>query len=199
MARTAFYCRAMCLGALVAVLAACQSGPPPRPEFADIRFTNEPKLHLVASRIDFVRDYQPNLQPPHIEEKLPVPMSHVTENWVRDRLEATGGVGRAVATVLDASVVEIPVPTEGGLTGTFTKQVDTRYEAKVAMRIEIKDDHGFTIRTASAQTQRSQTTVQGISLDERDRVLYRLETDLMADLDRQLEADIRSNFGRYVE
>jgi hypothetical protein len=189
----------MCLGALVAVLAACSSGPPPRPDLADIRFTTEPKMHLVASRIEFVREYQPNLQSPHIEEKLPVPLSHVTENWVRDRLEATGGAGRAVATVLDAGVVEIPVATEGGLTGTFTKQVDTRYEARVAMRVEIKDERGFTVRTASAQTQRSQTTVQGISLDERDRVLYRLETELMADIDRQLESDIRGNFGRYVE
>jgi hypothetical protein len=67
------------------------------------------------------------------------------------------------------------------------------------MRVEIKDERGFTVRTASAQTQRSQTTVQGISLDERDRVLYRLETELMADIDRQLESDIRGNFGRYVE
>lgn len=198
MARASFN-RAMCLGALMAVLSACSSGPPPHPEFGDIRFTTEPKLHLVASRIEFVREYQPNLQSPHIEEKLPVPLSHVTESWVRDRLEATGGAGRAVATVLDASVVEVPVATEGGLTGTFTKQVDTRYEARVAMRVEIKDERGFTVRTASAQTQRSQTTVQGISLDERDHVLYRLETELMADLDRQLESDIRGNFGRYVE
>lgn len=199
MARAVFR-RAVCLGALLVTLVACHGGPPPAPEFADIRFTQEPKLRLVASRIDFVREYQPNLQPPHIEEKLPVPLSHVTETWVRDRLEATGtGSGRAVATVVDASVLEIPVPTEGGLTGALTKQVDTRYEARIAMRVEIKDDHGFTVRTASAQTQRSQTTVQGISLDERDRILYRLETELMTDLDHQLENDIRANFGKYLE
>ncbi|HUN49011.1 MAG TPA: hypothetical protein VMU85_20930 [Stellaceae bacterium] len=197
MARARFY-HAMCLGVVLAALSAC-GGPPARPEFGDIRFNGEPKLHLAVSRVEFVREYQANLQSPHIEEKLPVPLSHVTENWVRDRLEAVGGPGRAVATVVDASVIQVPVPTEGGISGTFTKQVDTRYEARLALRVEIKDDHGFTVRTATAQTQRSQTTVQGISLDERDRILYRLETDLAADLDRQLESDIRANFGSYLQ
>jgi len=197
MARAWIY-RAMFVGALLATLSACSS-PPRQPEFGDITFNGEPKIHLAVGRIEFVREYQPNLQPPHIEERLPVPLSHVTENWARDRLEAVGGPGRAVVTVVDASVLQIPVPTQGGLTGTFTKQVDTRYEARLAMRVEIKDDHGFAVRSASAQTQRTLTTVQGISLNERNSTLYRMETDLATDLDRQLTNDIRANFGSYVQ
>jgi hypothetical protein len=47
---------------------------------------------------------------------------------------------------------------------------------------------------AEGHAERSVTTAEGTTLDERDRMLYQMETDLMADLDRQLETQIRTNF-----
>lgn len=190
--------RRFLVGSSLTVLAACGSGPPPRPSFDDIHFIGAPPIRLDVAAIDIVHEYQPKFEPPHLEEKLPIPLPHVVENWAHDRLRAAGTKGRAVATIIDASAVEIHLPTQGGLTGTFTKQADTEYDAVVGLRVDIKDERGFTVRTATARAQHTRTTIEGITPNERDRILYQMETELMADLDRQLETDIRSNFGFYV-
>lgn len=185
------------MGSLLA-LTACGSGPPARPSFADIRFTNVPPIRLDVAVIEVVDGYPPQFDAPHVEEQLPIPLPHVADSWARDRLQAAGRQGRAVATVTDASVVEIRLPKEGGLTGTFTKQEDTRYEARVSIRVEAQDGSGLTRRTAQALAERSLTIIEGATPNERDRMLYHMETELIADLDRQLETDIRANFGSLV-
>jgi len=184
-------------GLALCVLAGCNS-PPPAPTFADIRFNKEPPIALNVANIQVVDEYPAQLDPPHVEERLPVPLPHAAENWCRDRLVAAGPAGSVVATITDASVLEARLKTEGGLTGAFTTQADTRYDATIAIRVDVKDEHGFTVRSANAIAQRSQTTLQDITPNDRDKILYKLEMDLMTDLDRQLETSIRSNFGGFL-
>ena len=186
------------LAAFAAPLAGCGSGPPARQSFADLRFTNQPPLRLGVASIEVNDEYRPNLEPPHFEQRLPVPLPHVADNWARDRLQPVGTSGRAVAVITDASVVEINLPKETGLSATFTNQLDTQYAARVGIRVELRDDRGG-MRMAEGHAERSITTVQGTTLEERDRMLYQMETQLMAELDRQLETQIRNNFGYLVQ
>jgi hypothetical protein len=187
------------LAALAGPLAACDNEPPPRPGFADLRFTNEPPLRLGVAAVEIDDEYRPNFDPPHYEQRLPIPLPHVADNWARDRLQPAGTGGRAVAVITDASVVEINLPKESGFSATFTNQLDTQYEARVGIRVEIRDDRGGAMRMAEGHAERSITTVEGTTLDERDRMLYRMETELMAELDRQLEMQIRNNFSYLVQ
>jgi hypothetical protein len=110
-----------------------------------------------------------------------------------------GTSGRAVAVITDASVVEINLPKETGLGVAFTNQLDTQYAARIGIRVEIRDDRGGSMRMAEGHAERSITTVEGTTLEERDRMLYQMETQLMADLDRQLETQIRNNFSYLVQ
>jgi hypothetical protein len=187
------------LAALAAPLAGCGNEPPPRQNFADLRFTTAPPLRLRIAAIEIDDGYRPNFDPPHYELRLPIPLPHVADNWARDRLKPVGTSGRAVAVIIDASVVEINLPKETGLSATFTNQLDIQYEARVGIRVEIRDDRGRAMRTAQGHAERSVTTVEGTTLDERDRMLYQMERELMADLDRQLETQIRANFTNLVQ
>ena len=189
----------MVLAALASLLAGCGSAPPPKQNFADLRFTSEPPLKIGVAAIEINDEYRPNFDPPHYEQRLPIPLPHVADNWARDRLRPVGTSGRAVAVVIDASAVEINLPKETGISATFTNQLDTQYHARVGIRIEARDDRGGAFRMAEAHAERAVTTVEGTTLDERDRMLYRMEGELMADLDRQLETQIRNNFGNLVE
>jgi len=185
--------------ALAASLAACGSDPPPRQNFADLRFTTEPPLRIGVAAIAIEDEYRPNFDPPHFEQRFPIPLPHVADNWARDRLRPVGTSGRAVAVIVDASAVEINLPKETGISATFTNQQDMQYHARVGIRVEARDERGRTMRMAEAHAERSMTTVEGTTLDERDRMLYRMETELMAELDRQLETQIRNNFANLVE
>jgi hypothetical protein len=189
----------MVLAAAAMPLAGCGGGPPAHQEFADLRFTQEPPLRLDVAGIQVDDEYRPNFDPPHFETRFPIPLPHVADNWARDRLQAAGTSGRAVAVVIDASAVEIALPKDSGLTTMFTNQPDTQYTARVGIRVEARDDRGTTVRTAEAHAERSVTTIEGVTLAERDRMLYQAESDLMTELDRQLETQIRNNFGNLVE
>jgi hypothetical protein len=184
---------------VVTMLAGCGGEPPPRPDFADLRFNAEPPLRLGVAAVEVNDEYRPNFDAPHFEQRFPIPLPHLADTWARDRLQAAGTSGRAVAVITDASAVEINLPKETGITAAFTNQLDTQYNARIDIRVEIRDDRGVTMRTARAHAERSITTVEGTTLDERDRMLYRMETELMADLDKQLETQIRANFANLVE
>jgi hypothetical protein len=190
--------RTLLAGVLAASLVACGGEPPRRPTYADLRFIDQAPLRLDVQRIDVVDEYRPVFDPPHVEMRLPVPLPHAADNWARDRLKAVGSKGTALAAIIDATAVEIELKKQGGLGAMFTTEADTQYEVRVAIRVEIKDERGLTMRTATGFAERSMTMLEDLSIDERDRILYKMEIELMGELDRQLETQVRNNFANFV-
>lgn len=185
--------------ALTGPLAACES-PPPRPTFPDIRFTSEPPIRLAVGGVDVQSNFRPSFQAPHIEHLLPVPPARAMENWAHDRLVAGGGNVRARFVINDASVVGVELKkTEEGITGAFTKEPSERYDATVAATLQIVDDHGLPVRTVSVKASRSQSVLEGITPNDREKTWYDLITRLMADFDQQMSREISANFGGYFQ
>jgi len=191
--------KTLILGATLIALAACQGAPAPPSRFADLRFTGEAPIRLAVSDIQIVQGYQPVLQPPHMEERFPVPLARAARNWAHDRLRAAGSTGMAIVTITDASATATALPKQHGVSAEFTQQADTRYDARVAITVEIRDERGYPVRMANASAERSHTTLEDATLDQRDHALYQMESELMADLDRRLESAIRDGFNSYVQ
>lgn len=181
---------------LLVLLAGC-STPPPRPTFPDIRFTNEPPIRLDVAGIDVRDDYQPPLRSPNVDHLFPVPPARAAENWARDRLKATGTSGRAVFILRNASVIETDLAVKQGITGFLTTQPAQRYDMTLQATVEIVDNQGLPVRTANVTATRSQSVLQGITPNQRDRIWYDITKALMADFDRQMTAEIRTNFTQY--
>ncbi len=185
------------LGAgILAFVAGC-STPPPRPVFPDIRFTTEAPIRLDVAAIDVRDDYQPPLRPPNVDHLFPVPPARAAENWARDRLRATGNVGRAVFILRNASVIETELPRTPGITGVLTTAPAQRYDITLQATIQIVDAQGLPLRTASVTTTRSQSVLEGITPNERDRAWYDMTKAVMADFNGQMVTEIRNNFGQY--
>jgi hypothetical protein len=179
------------------LLSACSS-PPPRPTFADIHFTSEPPIELDVARIEVRVAYQPPYQPPHVEHLFPIPPEHALENWAHDRLKAVGSSGEAVFTITDASVIETDLKTQGGLSGAFTTQPAERYDMTLAANLVVGDASGLNQRTASVKTMRSQSLLQGITPNDRDKAWYDMTVKAMDDFDHQMASEIRNNFGTFA-
>lgn len=179
----------LCLG-----LASC--GPPPLqpPKFPDIRFTDETPLAIEAARID-IRTLDP---PGEFDHDFPVPPRQAMENWARDRLRASGNGNLARFTILKASATEKNLPVKGGISGTFTDQVSQEYDVAVEATLEILDAHGMALRSVHASAALSRSVLQSASPNDRDKVRYELVKQLMQSFDRQMEAQIRDNFGLYL-
>jgi hypothetical protein len=180
-------------------LAACES-PPPRPTFPDIRFTGERPIRLAVAGVDVQSSFKPSFQAPHVEHLFPVPPARAMENWAHDRLVAGGGGARARFVIADASVIEVELKKkEEGITGAFTKQPAQRYDATVAATLEIVDDHGVPVRSISVKASRSQSVLEGVTPNDRDKIWYDMTTALMADFDQQMSREISDHFGGYFQ
>jgi hypothetical protein len=185
--------------ALTGLLQGCDT-PPPRPSFPDIRFNTVPPIGLAVSGVDVQSEFKASFQPPHVEHLFQVAPARAMENWARDRLAAGGGVGRARFVIRDASVVEVELKKkEEGITGAFTKEPAQRYDAVVAATLEILDERGFAVRTATVKATRSQSVLEGITPNDREKTWYELTKGLMADFDQQMSAEVSAHFGGYFK
>ncbi|HUH82982.1 MAG TPA: hypothetical protein VLX85_00140 [Stellaceae bacterium] len=182
---------------LAGLVAGCGSAPP-RPTYADIRFNDEPPIRLAVGGVDIQSTWQPSIQPPHVEHLFPVEPVRVLENWARDRIAPAGGSARAVFVIEDASVIEVDLKKkESGVAAVFTNQPSQRYDATVQATLRIVDDRGTPVRYVTVKATRSETVLEDISPNDRDKTWYEMTKKLMADFDRQMSAEISANFGGY--
>ncbi len=187
------------LASLLLGLAACGSAPEPPPKFPDIRFTGEPPLRLTALNIEVVSSFQPSFKPPEVEYQFAIPPQRAIENWAHDHVIASGGGDlRVRVTIEDASVRAVPLYKKAGIEASLTTQPIARYDARVAAKIEILDDHGFALKTARAEARRSETADDDMSLNDRDQLWYEMTLHVVRDLGRELDHQIRANFSPYV-
>jgi hypothetical protein len=195
-----FFARPAAVAALavLGILAGCASLPP-RPSFPDIRFTNEAPLRIDAATIEVVADFKPSFKPPEVEHLFPVPPELAIENWVHDRLQATGSGRRVLVHIVDARVREVELPKTEGLRGAFTTDQAERYDGTVEVRVDLLNERGFPERTVTAKASRSQSVPEGITANQRDQAWYDMTRAMMSYLDQELEKQIRENFTFYVQ
>ncbi|MGE5545600.1 MAG: hypothetical protein ACM33T_01785 [Solirubrobacterales bacterium] len=187
--------------ALAAVLAvtACQSKPPVQ-RLPEISFANKRPISLNVAELRIDPQYQSPGRKPNIEHLMPVSPEAATVRWAQDRLKPMGGVGSGTARVVisDAKVVEVPLKTDKGITGLFKEEQAERYEGSLEVAVQILDQRQFPIADVVARATRARSVPEGISLNERDRVMHELTEALITDIDAQMDGLIRSYLGRWV-
>jgi hypothetical protein len=189
--------------ALLLALGACSTPPtPPPPRFADIRFQDAPPIRVVASSIVFEDRANLTLSPPEVEQEMAVPPQRAMRNWVADRIQAADPTSpnHIRVVIQDARIVAVPLqPSVTGFQAAFTKQQTIRYDAQVAMTLELIDAKGITRRTASGRANLSQSIGQDATLDDRDRLLYQMAHDITATLGHTIEEQISGSFTPFLQ
>ena len=74
-----------------------------------------------------------------------------------------------------------------------------RYDATVAATLQIVDDHGLPVRTVSVKATRSQSVLEGITPNDREKTWYELTRGLMTDFDQQMSREVSAHFGGYFQ
>jgi hypothetical protein len=191
--------RLLCrIAALFAVVLAGCSSTPPEVRFADITFGHLPPHTLTVSRVDIESTYQAPMRSPNIEHTAPVSPERALRRWAQDRLKTSGMPGTARFIIVNASIVETPLSLTGGIRGAFTKEQAARYEATIEASLEVLDERGFRRGFATARVQRSTTSREDSTLNDRDRLLFTLVDELMKDFDREMERSMRQYLTGYM-
>lgn len=181
-------------------LGACESVAPQMQRLPEISFAHKQPIQLNIAELRIDPQYQPPGRKPNIEHLMPVSPESAAVRWAQDRLRPMGAAGSGAARMIiaDARVVEVPLPVEKGLTGLFKEQQAERYEGFLDISIQILDQRNLPIADVVARATRTRSVPQGISLNERDRVLHELTEDMITDIDNQMDGLIRTYMARWV-
>lgn len=180
------------------VVGACQNAKPPMQKLPEISFANLRPFQLDVGQLEIVSEFVTPGRSPHVEHLMPVSPEGAAQRWAQDRLKPVGRVGSARVVIKDAKVVEVPLAIDKGLTGAFKKEQEIRYDAALSVAVQILDARGMVQGETVAQATRSRTVAEGITLNERDRVLYDISESLVKDIDQQMAQLIQSYLGRWV-
>lgn len=186
--------------ALAAVLSlgACQNAKPPMQKLPEISFADKRPISLDVGRLEIVPEYQSPGRKPHIEHLMPVSPEAAAARWAQDRLRPMGRTGTARVVIKEARVVEVPLKTDKGFTGLFKEEQAERYDASLDVAIQILDERQFTIADVVARATRSRTVPEGVSLNERDRIMYEISESLARDIDQQMDGLIRTYLAKWA-
>ena len=180
-------------------LAACTTPPPPRLNLPEIGFAQSGPLTFAAGSAETVNEFRSSFAPPYIEHLQPQPPARVAERWARDRIRLDNSQNNSVRVVIkDASVIEQDIAKTPGLRGQFTNDQVSRFEASLAMVVEVRDARGFKLGEAQASAKRSGTLDEKATLNDRDLLIYNLIKDVSTDVDRELERNIRQYLPLYA-
>lgn len=182
------------------LVAACSTDAPPRKEFPELRWTHKQPLTVAAQGEDggpvVVQAFTPPGGSDHVEHLMPLPPQRAIETWARDRLHTTGVGDRTLRVVIhDASVTEEVLKTEGGVTGFFTDEPESRYKATVDVEVQLVTPDGRVERSNRLTGWRTKAIGEKASLADREAAWFAMVEALMTDLDAQLGPGLRDNFG----
>ncbi len=183
---------------ILAVLGACAQTAP-RPTMPQITFAHLPAYQLAAGQVRVDSAFSSSLDAPHMELRLAQPPEKVMRQWAADRLNATGGGSLARFVIVEASVLEYPLDTDGNITAVFTNEQALRYEAAVEGVLEIAGGDGVSQGSAMARVSRAITIPENATLNERELALFEMVEKLMRDFDARMDENIRAHLGMWLQ
>lgn len=181
------------LAALLVVVSATLVGceTQPIPQFRELTYSQLGPIRLSVDDVEIINSYKSPFQDPYVEHRFPTPPGAAARRWAEDRLIASGGQGaRAVFTILDASVVESKLEPTGGVKGIFTKDQSERYDATLAVQLDVFDSGGARRGSTTVTARESHTVREDLTLNEREVLWFDMTESLMVSLNRQLENNI---------
>ena len=182
---------------LLGALAAGCAMDDPGNSFAGITYEHLPDINLDVGEIQVEQAYKETTEAPNVGYLFPVPPKDAAVRWGQDRLVAKGDRLTFRYIVRQASAIETELPKTQGVTGLLTTDQSERYEVNIVIDMQILD--GRQVQgTASAEARRSVTVPEDITLNEREKVWYKLTQDTMNDLNDQLEETIKTAFFPYI-
>lgn len=184
---------ALLMGA-TAVMASCQSTPAP-PPLPEMSFTRYQPIHLDVANVDIIEEYKSPAREPHVEHLLSLSPAEAMRIWVKDRLKGSGANKSLQIIIKDASVIRHDADTQDQLFGPAPNR---RYDARIEVDMRIYGTDAMSEANVNVIANQTITMSDATSLDERNRIFYRMIYDLMESANAELEKQIFTYFHKYI-
>jgi hypothetical protein len=179
------------LALLLPLLAAC-AGREPAPLAAER--VPAPPIVLSVGYVDVEDRSAPLPQANFIDERRSHELNQSVQSYLRERLQAGGGAGSAVAVIERASITErLREGRRGGVLGFMQNEPTWDMDGNVAVRVVLRDASGSERGFTATSVGRARAVSAGASIVERDNAAQRLIADLLVQLGPALEQAVAQN------
>lgn len=182
----------------VLALGACAPTPPPA-SYATIAFNHLPQYNINVANIVVENQTQANLNGNNIEHLAPVSMLNMAMTWPNQRLIAAGNSGTLTYTILQADIIDTPLQVKDGLTGLFTNQQSTKYDAKLVVKMSANDPNRQAIANSNMNIEKSITVAENVTLNERNQKIYELIESMLGAMNQELDKNIHTYFKNFMD
>lgn len=174
----------------------CETAPPPR-QPDPLSFTNLPPLVFDLGRIEVVeRPAAPDVA--DVGHLFATPPAAGVRQWVQERLRASGAEGLLRVTIEEASARATPLETNAAFEDLFTEEQAERLDLRLRVTVAAIDASGAVRGHASADTQRSRTLREGLTLAERELIYHELLLALFDDYNASQVQALRQYLHLYL-
>jgi hypothetical protein len=177
-----------------AVALGCQSTPAP-PPLPAMTFTRYQPIYLDVANVDVIDEYKSPQQDPYVEHLLSISPADAMKIWVKDRLKGSGADKSLQVVIKDASVMRHPAETQDALLGPAPNR---RYDARIEVDMRIYGSGAMSEANINVIATQTITVSDSASLDERNRIFYRMIYDLMESANAELEKQTFTYFHKYI-
>jgi len=172
----------------------CSSSPVERPPLS---FTKFQPIHMAVSSIEIVDLYKSPLQSPYVEHLIPYSPSEAIHIWVKDRLRAVGSNRTMQVIIKDGSVTGKQEETPGMF--GFEPVRSVRYTAKLDVEMRLYNDgQNLSVAAIEVTANRSISVNSLATVGMRDTAFRSLISDMMTEVNAELEKDLFAYMGNYI-
>jgi len=182
------------------VLASCTSAP----FVVEPKLTFVPPIRLKVSAIKLENQSDQDAVPRFSESfRLSEKLQQAVQAWSDAHLLSVGGniagIDTAYLVINQAVLKETQLPRPSGIAGAFIEAPSERYEGEIDVRLETRDVHGFTARSASAQVKQTRYAYAKMTLSEREALWSAIINNILVTLDQALKQRIATHLGSLID
>lgn len=183
--------------ALLILMTACSSDP--RPEILRLDYSSLGKINLNTADLRIIdRSQNTPRYAPYVGQNFRPSLSDAVHRLVADRLQASGSLGHATLIIKEANVTEQSLATESGFSAMFDRQQASKYIGRVEVTLEAQNPADASVGMAEAHAVYAISLPEDPKEFERQDAYNRLLTNLMTDLNNQLEKSINTHMKRFL-
>ena len=183
---------------LVLALSACVNAPPVTSQQVELTLGQMQPIALHVAKIEVFDEFKSPVTEGRVEHLFPTHPSVAAKSLVETKLKADGVDNILRVMIEDASVTEQKLKVANDFLSNFTREPSERYNARVALRFELVNEHAPDIVIAHATVigQRTKTILENTSPADRDRAYVEMTEELMGDLYNGFDTVVRDTFAR---
>jgi phosphotransferase system IIB component len=166
----------------------------------DIVFDNSVlyNLGINAEKKEIIVSYQAKLQEPFIDHVMLNPPTKRIVSWIEENISNFGTMNKLVINIVNASISRKEIETEEEVAGIVRKKNEYHYTIEMIVDYDLYSDDDQILATTKVKVNRSTTSSNFLSLNERNQILDNLVLESLLDLSNKSVELLKIHMSEFV-